>query len=108
MLKSSQQCNELSHEVDMTHAVPLYRLVSADLLRTLMRRTGTGDAVSIRQLAYRARVPRGTIGNLLTRQQETVPATTAHAIASSIGVDVLVLWMPYERAAERMYTAVGT
>ncbi|NNJ04194.1 XRE family transcriptional regulator [Streptomyces sp. PKU-MA01144] len=86
----------------MTHPVPLYRLVSADLLRTLMRRTGTGASVSVRELAALAGIPHGTIGNLLTGEQEAVLASSAHSIAAAIGVDVLVLWIPEGRSAEHI------
>ncbi|WP_079170989.1 MULTISPECIES: hypothetical protein [unclassified Streptomyces] len=105
MLKASKLCNDASHEVDMALALPLYRLVSADLLRTLMQRTGTGAPVSVRGLATKARVPHGTIGNLLTGEQSAVSAATAHAIAQAIGVDVLILWQPDERAADRSIRA---
>ncbi|WP_030928394.1 helix-turn-helix domain-containing protein [Streptomyces sp. NRRL B-24720] len=80
-----------------THA-PLYKLVSPDLLRTLMLRTGTGAAVSVRELATLADVPRSTIGNLLTGAQQAVQEQTAHAIAEAIGVDVLVLFAPVGRS----------
>ncbi|MEU2181513.1 helix-turn-helix domain-containing protein [Streptomyces thermolilacinus] len=89
----------------MTPDVPLYRLVSADLLHTLMGRTGTGRPVSVRQLAALSGVPRTTIGDLLTGKRAAAPAATAHAIASAIGVDVLILWTPEERAAK---ASVGT
>ncbi|MER5882668.1 XRE family transcriptional regulator [Streptomyces sp. NPDC001941] len=82
----------------MTRPALRYRLVSIQLLELLMRRTGTGSGVSIRELADRADVPHGTIGNLLTGEQEGVYAEAAHRIASAIGVDLLVLWIPVERA----------
>ncbi|MER7833518.1 helix-turn-helix domain-containing protein [Streptomyces sp. NPDC095602] len=91
----------------MTPDVPLYRLVSADLLRLLMDRTGTGRPVSVRQLAALTGVPRTTIGDLMTGTRSSAPAAAAHAIASVLGVDVLVLWVPEERAAKaRAGTAV--
>lgn len=98
MLVLSKQCNEASHEVDVTTPVPLYKLVNADLLRTLMRRTGTGAPVSVRTLAAKVGIPHGTIGNLLTGEQEAVSSDTAHRIAAVIGVDTLVLFIPMERA----------
>jgi transcriptional regulator with XRE-family HTH domain len=97
MLCSLQQCNERLNEVDVSTPA-LYKLVSADLLRTLMQRTGTGAAVSVRKLADKAGVPHGTIGNLLTGDQESVIEPTARRIAGVIGVDVLVLFIPMERA----------
>ncbi|MFE5853583.1 hypothetical protein ACFQ61_10265 [Streptomyces sp. NPDC056500] len=99
MLWSSKQCNASLHEVDVNTPTPtLYRLVSRDLLRILMKRTGTGAAVSVRTLAAKAAVPRGTIGNLLAGDQESVFSDAAHRIAKAIGVDVLILFIPMERA----------
>jgi transcriptional regulator with XRE-family HTH domain len=77
---------------------PKYRLVSAELLRLLMQRTGTGSAVTGRRLARDVGVAHGIIGELLTGARDTVSATTAQAIAQRIGVDVLVLFVPAERA----------
>lgn len=85
----------------MTHAVPLYRLVSPDLFRTLMKRTWTGAPVSIRILAGLTGVPRSTIGNLLTGDQKSVSAEAAHAIAYVLGVEAMVLWQPERLATER-------
>lgn len=98
MLKPSKQCNEMPHEVDMSTPAPMYRLVSADLLRTLMRRTGTGEPVSVRTLARKAGLPHGTVGNLMTSTQQAVAEESAHRIAGVIGVDVLVLFIPMQRA----------
>ncbi|MEV8353138.1 hypothetical protein ACFVTT_23530 [Streptomyces niveus] len=89
------------HEVDVTQNRPAplrYKLASIQLLELLMKRTGRGDAVSIRQLAERADIPHGTIGNLLTGEQGGVLADTAHAITAALGVDLLVLFIPLERA----------
>ncbi|MGW8326542.1 helix-turn-helix domain-containing protein [Streptomyces sp. NPDC055897] len=83
----------------MNTPVLRYKLWSIQLLELLMKRTGTGDSVSIRELAARANVPHGTIGNLLTGEQEGVLADAAHRIAAAIGVDLLVLFVPIERAA---------
>lgn len=98
MLLTSKQCNEMPHEVDMSTPVLLYRLVSPELLRMLMRRTGTGAPVSVRALAAKAGLPHGTVGNLLTGEQESVAEESARRIAGVIGVDVLVLFIPMERA----------
>ncbi|MGW6395444.1 helix-turn-helix domain-containing protein [Streptomyces sp. NPDC055103] len=82
----------------MIEDAPKYRLVSADLLRTLMQRTGTGSAVTGRRLAKDAGISHGIIGMLLTGTRDTVSATTAQRIAQRIGVDLLVLFIPSERA----------
>lgn len=76
----------------------MHQLVSPGLLRTLMQRTGTGARVTVRELAAAAGVPHGTIGNLLTGEQLSVPYSTAHAVAQRIGVDVLILFIPMGRA----------
>ncbi len=80
-----------------THA-PLYKLIDPDLLRTLMKRTGSGSAVSVRELATLTNIPRSTIGALLTGVQQSVPEASAHAIAEAIGVDVLILFTPIGRS----------
>lgn len=79
--------------------LPRYRLHDPALLRTLMRRTGDGSRISIRELARTAQCQPSTIGKLLTAEQETVTAESAAAIARRIGVDLLVLWTPVERTA---------
>ncbi|WP_282696292.1 hypothetical protein [Streptomyces sp. CC208A] len=63
-----------------------------------MERTGTGAPLSIRGLATKAGVAHGTIGNLLTGEQESVIEPTAHAICGAIGVDLLILFAPEGRA----------
>lgn len=78
----------------MTTPAPMYRLVDRDLLRRLMERTGSGSPISIRDLAAAVGIPHGTVGNLLSGYQESVPADTAHRIANAIGVAVLILWAP--------------
>lgn len=82
----------------MNADAPKYRLVSRSLLAELMRRTGRGDRVTGRQLAAEAGIAHGTVGMLLTGAQEIVTLSTAQAIARRIGVDLLVLWIPAERA----------
>ncbi|MFJ3590099.1 helix-turn-helix domain-containing protein [Streptomyces sp. NPDC090231] len=80
-----------------THA-SLYKLIDPDLLRTLMKRTGSGAPVSVRELATLAHIPRSTIGALLTGAQQSVPEASAHAIVEAIGVDVLILFTPIGRS----------
>lgn len=82
----------------MNPRTPMYRLVRADLFRQLMQRTGDGAPISVRQLAADAGVPKSTVGNLLTGDQETVPGPAAHALAHRLGVDLLVVFEPVARA----------
>jgi len=86
---------------------PLFKIVNRDLLGAIMRRTGDGQAVSVRQLAERADVARSTIGNLLSGAQSAVGASGAHRIAHSLGVDVLVLFIPIGRSAPLAADAEG-
>lgn len=76
----------------------MYRLVGAGLFRQLMQRTGNGAPVTLRQLAADVGIPHGTIGNLLTGQQDTVPEPTATALAQRLGVDLLVIFEPVCRS----------
>ncbi|MBT2449434.1 helix-turn-helix transcriptional regulator [Streptomyces sp. ISL-43] len=80
------------------HTIPLYQLVDRTLLATLMKRTGTGASMSVRDLASQADVSRSTIGNLLSGVQEAVFYPTACQIAAAIGVDVLILFTPTGRS----------
>lgn len=82
----------------MAERDPRYRLLDADLLRTLMKRTGTGQSVTIRELAKQAECATGTVGNLVNGDQECVSARTAHSLCRAIGVDVLVLFAPTGRS----------
>lgn len=85
----------------------LYRLVDRDLLRALMGRTSTGEAVSIRDLAAAAQVPHQTIGNLLSGAQKSVPMDVAHAITNRIGCGVLMLFAPPLHAEWAVLEAVS-
>lgn len=78
-----------------------YRLVSVDLLRTLMERTGDGARVSIRNLADSAGCHHNTINALLQGRQNSVPMEVAHGICDRLGVGVLVLFAPPHLAALR-------
>ncbi|MFF7310525.1 helix-turn-helix domain-containing protein [Streptomyces sp. NPDC008137] len=75
-----------------------YAVHSADRLKLLMERTGTGEPVTSRELAEKAGVAHGTIGALMNGQQRTVPEPKAKAIAAALGIDLLVLFVPMERA----------
>ncbi|MFC5633731.1 helix-turn-helix domain-containing protein [Streptomyces bullii] len=75
-----------------------YAVASADRLKLLMERTGTGEPITSRELAEKAGVAHGTIGALMAGQQRTVPEEKAKAIAAALGIDLLVLFVPMERA----------
>ena len=89
----------------MSRETPMYKLVSIDLMRTLMQRTGTGARITGRELAADAGIAHGTIGSLLTGAQQSVPASTADAIARRIGVDLLVLFVPVGRSVQLVDSA---
>jgi transcriptional regulator with XRE-family HTH domain len=98
---SFNRTNETSHEVNVSKEAPrptMYAVASADRLKLLMERTGTGEPVTSRELAEKAGVAHGTIGALMTGKQQTVPEPKAKAIAAVLGVDLLVLFVPMERA----------
>lgn len=90
--------NSATHEVTVLSETK-YALADADVLRTLMRRTGDGRPVSIRGLADAADVHHSTIGDLLTGRQQTVSEPVAQAIADRVGVDLGVLWIRDGRTA---------
>lgn len=76
----------------------LYVLDDRALLIRLMRRTGTGQRVTVRELAERAQVAVGTVGNLISGAQTRVTDTTAYAISRAIGVDLPILFVPEGRS----------
>ncbi|MFI8988627.1 helix-turn-helix domain-containing protein [Streptomyces antimycoticus] len=84
----------------MTQSPPptMYAVASRDRLKLLMERTGTGEAITSRELAAAAEVSHGTIGALMSGAQRSVPEVKAKAIAAVLGVDLLVLWVPMERS----------
>lgn len=67
-------------------------LVSRDLLVQLMKRTGDGRDVSVRDLAQAAGCHPSKIGHLRTGERSTATPDEALAIAKRLGVDLLVLW----------------
>ncbi|MEV8396199.1 helix-turn-helix domain-containing protein [Streptomyces sp. NPDC057596] len=83
----------------------MYAVVSGDRLKTLMERTGTGEAVTSRELAAAAGVAHGTIGALMSGTQRLVPEDKAKAITAALGVDLLVLFIPMERAGRSFIPA---
>lgn len=89
----------------MSTETPMYKLVSGNLLKTLMERTGTGERITGRKLAAKVGVPHGTIGALTSGAQQLLPEDKAKAVAKAIGVDFLVLWIPMERAGRAFVPA---
>ncbi|MFE6014956.1 helix-turn-helix domain-containing protein, partial [Bacillus thuringiensis] len=83
----------------------MYAVVSGDRLKTFMERTGTGEAVTSRELAALAGVAHGTIGALMSGTQRLVPEDKAKAITRAIGIDLLVLFIPMERAGRTFIPA---
>lgn len=73
-------------------------LVSSELLVLLMKRTGDGSRVSVRELAKVAGVHPSAVGFLRTGEQKSLPEEQAKAMAQRLGVDYLVLWAPICRA----------
>lgn len=72
-------------------------LVDPDLLVSLMRRTGDGREVSVRDLATAAEVHPSKIGHLRSGTRKTASGREADAISRRLGVDLLVLWAPSGR-----------
>jgi lambda repressor-like predicted transcriptional regulator len=73
-------------------------LVDPDLLVLLMKRTGDGKSVSVRDLAAEAGVHPSKVGFLRNGSHKSAPHEAALAIARRLGVDHLVLWAPVGRA----------
>jgi transcriptional regulator with XRE-family HTH domain len=93
------EMNEMFCEVNMRESPPtMYAVASSDRLKVLMERTGTGESITSRELAAAAGVAHGTIGALMSGAQQTVPEDKAKAIVAALGVDLLVLFIPMERA----------
>lgn len=67
-------------------------LVSADLLVLLMKRTGDGRDVSVRDLAQVVGCHHSKIDHLRNGRRQTATHDEALAIAKRLGVDLLVLW----------------
>lgn len=82
----------------MSPSEPVYRLLNRDLLKTIMGRTGSGQSITIRELATQVGCSSTTVGALVSGSKQCVVASTAHAIARVIGVDVLILFTPAGRS----------
>jgi hypothetical protein len=63
-----------------------------------MQNTGDGTRTSARDLASHAGCHFSHIGELMNGDQETATYEHALAVAGRIGVDLLVLWSPVQRA----------
>lgn len=94
--------HHLNKPFQWRNMIPLTFRVDRDLLRTLMRRTGTGARITIRQLAAQTDLAVGTIHALLSGAQQTIAEDKARRIARAIGVDLLVLFVPNERAGSSL------
>lgn len=81
---------------------PMCRLHDRQLLAKVMKRTGTGGRLTVRDLSSLTLLPVGTIGALLSGEQRHLPREKAERIAAAIGVDLLILFVPCERAG-RVY-----
>jgi transcriptional regulator with XRE-family HTH domain len=91
--------NKPFSEVNVTDSQPtMYAVESGARLKLLMERTGTGESITSRELAEAVGIAHGTIGALMSGAQRTVPEHKAKAIAAALGIDLLVLWVPMERA----------
>lgn len=73
-------------------------LVSPDLLVQLMKRTGDGREVSVRDLAEAANCHPSKIDALRNGRRKTSLHDEAVAIAKRLGVDLLVVWEHSGRA----------
>ncbi|MEW2161411.1 helix-turn-helix transcriptional regulator [Streptomyces sp. NPDC007084] len=92
----------------MSEEPTMYAVVSSDRLKTLMERTGDGEAIKSRELAAKAGVAHGTIGGLMAGTQRIVPEHKAQAIADALGVKLLVLWIRQERDGRVFIPAQAT
>jgi transcriptional regulator with XRE-family HTH domain len=75
-------------------------LVSPDLLVLLMKRTGDGRGVSVRELADAAGCHPSKIDHLRNGRRQTATQAEAAAIAKRLGVDLMVLWEHTGRTVE--------
>lgn len=75
-------------------------LVSADLLVQLMKRDGDGQAVTVRDLADVAGCHPSKIDALRNERRRKSTLDEALAIATRLGVDLLVLWQHTGRTIE--------
>ncbi|MFJ2717469.1 helix-turn-helix domain-containing protein [Streptomyces sp. NPDC087437] len=76
------------------------QLVSTDLLILLMKRTGDGRSISVRDLAEAADCHPSKIDHLRNGRRQTATQAEAEAIARRLGVDLMCLWEHTGRAVE--------
>ncbi|MEU1309427.1 helix-turn-helix transcriptional regulator [Streptomyces cinnamoneus] len=94
------QMNTPFQEVNVAVCDARYLLPERDLLIRLMKRTGSGQRVTIRELAESAGIAAGTVGDLVSGARNRVTYGTAHAISTAIGVDLPILFVPIGRAVQ--------
>lgn len=63
-----------------------------------MKRTGLGDEVDVRELAARAGISRGVVGDLVSGARVRVTYASAAAICAALGVDMPILFAPVGRS----------
>lgn len=71
-----------------------YRLRSTSLLAQLMEHPGRGNAYSLRELASNVSRGKSWMGKLRHGRVAEMPEHIARQIAETLGVDLLVLFMP--------------
>jgi hypothetical protein len=76
------------------------QLVDSGLLVKLMKRTGDGRAVSVRDLAVAAGCHPSKIDHLRQGRRQTATQAEAEAIAKRLGVDLMCLWEHTGRTVE--------
>ncbi|MGW2210161.1 helix-turn-helix domain-containing protein [Streptomyces sp. NPDC001781] len=67
-------------------------IVSSDLLVLLMKRTGDGQPVSVRELADAVGCHPSKIDHLRNGRRQSATQAEAEAIARRLGVDLMCLW----------------
>ncbi|MFJ2567932.1 helix-turn-helix domain-containing protein [Streptomyces sp. NPDC087568] len=76
------------------------QLASTELLVLLMKRTGDGRGVSVRDLAEAADCHPSKIDHLRNGRRQTATQAEAEAIARRLGVDLMCLWEHTGRTIE--------
>jgi hypothetical protein len=71
-----------------------YTLKDPEMFRRVMASPGTGKPYTVRSLAEASGCGPGLIQKLASGKQDTADMHDAHAISESLGVAILVLFMP--------------